>query len=92
MVFILQGLHHLSGHHHKTECCSEKGMHIHDEANKHSACNICVFNFEPAEVPSFDLELTYFTVLVSTPSSYSDNDYVRKLRQTNLRGPPCLTV
>lgn len=84
----MQGLHHVIGHDHESHCCSDNDVHVHDNEHSHSTCNICFFNFEPAEVITFDLTKSQMTSVFANSFDVLESHTLQQLRQACLRGPP----
>jgi len=88
-VFILQGIHHILGHHDHDKPCETSIVHFHSSEHGHFSCDICLFQFAPTEVIDSDLVLDQKSILLNDNLSFYQKQYLtQRFFQNYLRGPP----
>ena len=92
-VFVLQGVHHILGHHDHGDPCDTFSVHFHSSDHGHFSCDICLFQFAPTEVNDCELNVRQPEIVHIEIQKGSQKEYLTQgFFQNYLRGPPAFSV
>ena len=90
-VIVLQGIHHVIGHHDHGEPCDTSIVHFHSSDHGHFSCDLCVFQFAPSDVNDCELNFIQPELVKNGLCIINQKEYLSQgFFQKYLRGPPAL--